>query len=183
MTSAGSCGNGIGNHRPGRTNIREEFHVRRSEVGFDRDLAVREGVDLVMRVVIAVMGSFRGAIGTPEQIRRFLRGYEEAGVDQVIFACQTGRNRHDHVCESLELFASEVMPEFQERDEAHRSRRQERLGSAIEASLLAASRPERRRRTLRSIPSSDAVHGDDHAGGAPRQSRDAQARGAIPAAE
>ncbi len=130
-----------GNHRPGRTNIWDEFQLRRSQVGFDRDLAASEGIDLVMRVVTAVMGSFRGAVGTPEQIRRFLRGYEEAGVDQVIFACQTGRNRHDHVCESLELFASEVMPEFQERDQAHRSRRQESLGGAIEASLARRQPP------------------------------------------
>ena len=27
---------------------------------------------------------------------------------------QAGRNTHEHICESLELFAKEVMPEFQE---------------------------------------------------------------------
>jgi alkanesulfonate monooxygenase SsuD/methylene tetrahydromethanopterin reductase-like flavin-dependent oxidoreductase (luciferase family) len=130
-----------GNHRPGSTNIWDEFLARRSEVGFDRDLAAQQGIDLVMRVVTAVMGSSRGAIGTPEQIRRFLRGYEEAGVDQVIFAGQAGRNRHEHVCESLELFAREVMPEFQERDEAHRRRSAERLAPAVEAALARREPP------------------------------------------
>ena len=27
---------------------------------------------------------------------------------------QAGKNTHEHICESLELFAKEVMPEFQE---------------------------------------------------------------------
>jgi len=26
---------------------------------------------------------------------------------------QAGKNRHEHICESLELYAQEVMPEFQ----------------------------------------------------------------------
>jgi hypothetical protein len=32
----------------------------------------------------------RGAVGTPEQLREYLRRYEEAGVDQVIFVMQAG---------------------------------------------------------------------------------------------
>jgi hypothetical protein len=31
----------------------------------------------------------------------------------VILLNQAGRNSHEHICESLELFAREVMPEFQ----------------------------------------------------------------------
>ena len=31
-------------------------------------------------------------------------------LDQVIFLQQAGRNKHEHICESLELFAAEVMP-------------------------------------------------------------------------
>ena len=58
------------------------------------------------------LGSLRGAIGTPEQVRDLCRRYEAAGVDQLIFVMQAGRNRHEHICESIELFASEVMPEF-----------------------------------------------------------------------
>ncbi len=44
-----------------------------------------------------------GAIGTPEQIRALLRGYEEIGVDQMIFVMQAGHNRHEHICEAMEL--------------------------------------------------------------------------------
>src|SRR5439155_973798 len=56
-----------------------------------------------------------GAIGSPEQIERNLRQFEEAGVDQVIFLQQGGNNRHEHICESLELFAKAVMPGFKQR--------------------------------------------------------------------
>ena len=41
-----------------------------------------------------------------------LSRYEAAGVDQVIFLAQAGRTKHEHICESLELFARDVMPEF-----------------------------------------------------------------------
>ena len=50
------------------------------------------------------------------------RRYEAAGVDQVIFVSQAGKNRHEHICESLELFAKEVMPEFAERARGARAR-------------------------------------------------------------
>jgi len=33
--------------------------------------------------------------------------FEDAGVDQVIFLQQAGRNKHEHICASLELFAAE----------------------------------------------------------------------------
>ena len=75
----------------------------------------------------------RGGIGTPDQIREHLIKFEEMGVDQVVFIQQAGLNRHEHICESLELFASRVMPEFKERDEVYVRQKAERLSSAIEA--------------------------------------------------
>jgi hypothetical protein len=42
----------------------------------------------------------------------------------VTFIQQGGRNRHEHICESLELFAREVMPEFHE-EEAERQRKKD----------------------------------------------------------
>ena len=51
-------------------------------------------------------------IGTPDDIRQHIQGFQAAGVDQVIFLQQAGRNTHDHICKSLELFAAEVMPQF-----------------------------------------------------------------------
>src|SRR5207247_6141129 len=77
----------------------------------------------------------RGAVGTPDQIRDYLRRYEDYGVDQVILASQTGRNRHEHVMESLELFGREVLPEFAERDAAAAAKKAERLAPAIERAL------------------------------------------------
>lgn len=68
--------------------------------------------------------------------------YEAAGVDQLVFVSQAGRNRHEHVCESLELFAREVMPEFHDRAEAQESAKARRLEPAVAAAL--ARRPPRR---------------------------------------
>ncbi|WP_424017077.1 LLM class flavin-dependent oxidoreductase [Halorientalis pallida] len=91
---------GAGDHRPGETNIWEQFQ----EIGAEAILEGQQG---------------DGAIGTPGQIRDHLRDLEDAGVDQVIFVQEGGDNRHEHICDSLELFADEVMGEFHDRDEAH----------------------------------------------------------------
>ncbi len=53
-----------------------------------------------------------GLIGSPATIREKLHRFADSHVDQVILLNQAGRNRHEHICEALELFAAEVMPEF-----------------------------------------------------------------------
>ena len=53
-----------------------------------------------------------GLIGSPETIRKKLRRFRTSHIDQVILLNQAGKNSHEHICESLELFAAEVMPEF-----------------------------------------------------------------------
>ena len=55
-----------------------------------------------------------GLIGSPETIRRKLRQFKDSHIDQVILLNQAGKNTHEHICESLELFASEVLPEFRD---------------------------------------------------------------------
>ena len=80
-------------------------------------------------------GGLRGAVGTPEQLRQYLRRYEAAGVDQIIFVIQAGNNKHEHIMESLELFAREVMPEFKARDEEQRAKKRKRLEPVIEAAM------------------------------------------------
>jgi hypothetical protein len=55
-----------------------------------------------------------GLIGSPETIRRKLAKFQSSNIDQVVLLNQAGKNTHEHICESLELFAKEVMPEFQE---------------------------------------------------------------------
>ena len=77
----------------------------------------------------------RGCVGTPDQLRKYLRRYEDAGVDQLIFIMQAGRNQHEHIMESLELFAREVMPEFKDRDEKLRAAKATRLAPAVDAAM------------------------------------------------
>jgi Luciferase-like monooxygenase/SCP-2 sterol transfer family len=131
----------FGDHRPGRTNVYEEFLARRDEVGFARSIINSDDGPLGVRVLEQGLGSLRGAIGSPAQVGDLCRRYEEAGVDQVIFVMQSGRNRHEHICEAIELFASEVMPEFAERADAADARRAERFAPAIEAALARREPP------------------------------------------
>lgn len=132
----------FGEHRPGRTNIWEEFQARRDEVGFARHIVTPDAAPLGVKILQEGLGSLRGAIGTPEQVREFVRRYEAAGVDEIIFATQIGRNRHEHVCESLELFAREVAPEFREGAAAREEAKRERLAGVARAAL--ARRPSPR---------------------------------------
>jgi len=129
----------FGQHRPGKTVIWDEFQKNRALFGFDRDIASRTGQPLGAQLMEEGLGALRGAIGTPDQLRVLLRGYADAGVDQVIFVSQSGNNRHDHICESLELFAEQVMPEFHEGEDAREKAKLERLAPAIEAALARRS--------------------------------------------
>ena len=131
----------IGEHRPGVTNIWEEFQANRSAYGFDRGVASQTGQSLAAQIEQGGLGSLRGAIGTPAQVRDLLRRYADAGVDQVIFVSQAGRNRHEHICESLELFAREVMPEFHDGEPEREAKKQEQLGEAMAAALARRSDP------------------------------------------
>ena len=74
----------------------------------------------------------RAGIGTPDQVREHLEIMEEAGVDQVVFIQQAGANRHEDICESLELFAKQVLPDFKARDAGHIAEKNERLAEATE---------------------------------------------------
>ncbi|MHB8681643.1 MAG: LLM class flavin-dependent oxidoreductase [Acidimicrobiales bacterium] len=129
----------FGMHRPGITNVWEEFLENRDRFGFNRAVAARTGEQLGAQLMEQGLGSLRGAIGTPEQIRILVRAYEDAGVDQLIFVSQAGRNRHEDVCESLELFAREVMPEFHDRAEQREKEKEQRLAPAVEAALARRS--------------------------------------------
>jgi alkanesulfonate monooxygenase SsuD/methylene tetrahydromethanopterin reductase-like flavin-dependent oxidoreductase (luciferase family) len=62
-----------------------------------------------------------GLIGSPDTIRRKLRAFAASNVDQVILLNQAGRNRHEDICASLELFAAEVMPEFHALEDEHQA--------------------------------------------------------------
>jgi alkanesulfonate monooxygenase SsuD/methylene tetrahydromethanopterin reductase-like flavin-dependent oxidoreductase (luciferase family) len=60
-----------------------------------------------------------GLIGSPETIRKRLRQFQDAHVDQIILLNQAGKTSHKDICDSLELFAKEVMPEFHAEEPAH----------------------------------------------------------------
>jgi alkanesulfonate monooxygenase SsuD/methylene tetrahydromethanopterin reductase-like flavin-dependent oxidoreductase (luciferase family) len=90
-----------------------------------------------------------GLIGSPETIRSKLRKFEESHVDQVILLNQAGRNTHADICSSLEMFATDVMPEFVDRDPDHQEWKQAVLAGDIvlpdvDTSPAALPRPERR---------------------------------------
>jgi alkanesulfonate monooxygenase SsuD/methylene tetrahydromethanopterin reductase-like flavin-dependent oxidoreductase (luciferase family) len=83
----------------------------------------------------------QGGIGTPEQVRTHLRRYEQVGVDQMIFVQQSGNNRHEHICESLEMFAKAVMPEFKVREGARAAAKQKDLAPFVAAALARKAKP------------------------------------------
>jgi alkanesulfonate monooxygenase SsuD/methylene tetrahydromethanopterin reductase-like flavin-dependent oxidoreductase (luciferase family) len=65
--------------------------------------------------------STTGLIGSPATLRERMRKFESSNIDQVILLLQAGKNRHEDICASLELFAAEVMPEFHDRDADHQA--------------------------------------------------------------
>jgi alkanesulfonate monooxygenase SsuD/methylene tetrahydromethanopterin reductase-like flavin-dependent oxidoreductase (luciferase family) len=100
--------------RPGRSTLWDEYEALR-------------GPDLP---TITAPG-----IGTPEDYRRLVADFQDAGVDQIVFLQQGGKNRHEHICESLELFASDVLPHFQEGREERLAEKEERLAPFVEAAM------------------------------------------------
>jgi alkanesulfonate monooxygenase SsuD/methylene tetrahydromethanopterin reductase-like flavin-dependent oxidoreductase (luciferase family) len=104
----------FGEHKPGVTNLWERF------------LQVKDRLP---------DNAGRGGIGTPEQLREHIARYERAGVDQLMFVQQSGINRHEHICESIETFAANVMPEFAEREAARAERKRRELEPFIAAAL------------------------------------------------
>jgi len=81
-------------------------------------------------------GEYDGAgIGTPDDMLRHLKSFQDSGVDQVIMLQQAGHNSHSNICESLELFAETVMPEFAKDVEAREAAKTKELAPYIEAAL------------------------------------------------
>jgi alkanesulfonate monooxygenase SsuD/methylene tetrahydromethanopterin reductase-like flavin-dependent oxidoreductase (luciferase family) len=109
---------------PGRTTLWSDFIARRGD-RTDRLIAAA-----------AEQHTFgQGGIGTPDDMRAHLKGFQEAGIDQVIFLQQAGRNRHEHICESLELFAREVMPAFKADVAAREAKKTQELAPYVAAAL------------------------------------------------
>ena len=112
----------FGTHTPGRTNIWNKY------------VAVRDALGTEM------LGGGAGCIGTPDDLRTTLRTFQDAGVDQTIFIQQGGKNRHEDICESLELFAAAVMPEFHGAEAERHARKMADLAPHIEAAFARKDR-------------------------------------------
>lgn len=115
---------GFGEHKPGRTNLFKEFREARDKRLEEMPIDITES-----------LSGASGGIGTPDDMRAHLKKFEQVGVDQVTFIQQAGMNKHEHICESLELFAAEVMPEFKERESAREAKKNEELAPYIEAAM------------------------------------------------
>ncbi len=100
--------------RPGRSRLWEEYEELR-------------GPDLPS---LAAPG-----IGTPENYRELVSQFQDAGVDQIIFLQQGGKNRHEHICESLQIFGDEVLPHFTADKAARQAAKDAELAPYIEAAL------------------------------------------------
>ncbi len=73
-----------------------------------------------------------GLVGSPDTLRKKLRKFQESHIDQVILLNQAGKNTHQDICDSLELFGEEVMPEFHAAEAEHAKWKQAVLGGEIQ---------------------------------------------------
>ena len=117
---------------PGRSRLFERFQKERSAGTLEAATANRESL-------ASAFQKSRG-IGTAEDFREHARSFETAGVDQIILLQQAGRNRHDHICESMELLAREVLPNFSEKAADRERRKAEELAPHIEKALARKQR-------------------------------------------
>ena len=121
---------GLGHHyvfginKPGRTNIWEEFQKNKLKT---------EGKSILHRKTPPEAEA--PGIGTPKELSSYLKRFEKTGVDQVTFIQQGGRNKHEHICEALELFASDVMPEFKEKEVQREKEKMEELEPYLQQAM------------------------------------------------
>jgi alkanesulfonate monooxygenase SsuD/methylene tetrahydromethanopterin reductase-like flavin-dependent oxidoreductase (luciferase family) len=126
-------------HVVGGTDLWRSFQADRTEHGFAREIVAPTAAPLAVRLLEAGLGSLRGAIGTPDQVSELIARYEKVGVDQVMFVMQAGKNRHEDICESIELFASDVLPSFAEGREDKEAAKADRLAEAVDRALARRS--------------------------------------------
>ncbi|HCU90963.1 MAG TPA: LLM class flavin-dependent oxidoreductase [Gammaproteobacteria bacterium] len=122
---------------PGYSNMWEEFRERRGDAS-----------NRLIKAALA-RGEFDGAgIGTPEQMRSHIANLQEAGVDQVIFLQQAGRNSHENICASLDLFSRTVMPQYSADANEREDIKRRLLAPYLEAALA-------RKNPMQSLAESD----------------------------
>jgi alkanesulfonate monooxygenase SsuD/methylene tetrahydromethanopterin reductase-like flavin-dependent oxidoreductase (luciferase family) len=117
---------------PGRSKLFEKFQEERTAGTLASATANRESL-------ASAFQQSRG-IGTAADFRAHVRSFEDAGVDQIILLQQAGRNRHEHICQSLELLARDVLPEFVPKAADRDRRKAEELAPHIEKALARKTR-------------------------------------------
>ena len=103
-----------GRHKPGRSRLFQQFEEVKDTLPNNAGM---------------------GGIGTPAEVRALLKEYEAIGVDQIIFALTCGETKHEHICESLEKFAKDVMPEFRDKEEKRQRDKDAMLAPYVEAAM------------------------------------------------
>ena len=109
---------------PGRTTLWADYEAR--TVG---------SIDVAISAAAQAGDTYASGIGAPADVQRHIKSFEDVGVDQVVFLQQGGNNKHGDICDTLRLFASDVMPEFHERESDRVARKSEELAPFIEAAL------------------------------------------------
>jgi alkanesulfonate monooxygenase SsuD/methylene tetrahydromethanopterin reductase-like flavin-dependent oxidoreductase (luciferase family) len=109
-------------HKPGRTNIWESYLRDKANL-----MKVEDDENISRQ-----LANSKSAIGNVEQVRKRLRDLRDAGVDQLNFIMQHGKTKHEHICESMELFAKEIMPEFSTEHDAIEAKKKAELAPYIE---------------------------------------------------
>ncbi|MEM7100134.1 MAG: LLM class flavin-dependent oxidoreductase [Pseudomonadota bacterium] len=105
--------NGTHDYAPGTVNLWEEYQTWRNSEKAQKTFDT-------------------GLIGSPDTIRKKLKAFEASGIDQIILLNQSGKTSHQDICDSLELFANEVMPEFHARDAEHQEWKRAVMAREIE---------------------------------------------------
>jgi alkanesulfonate monooxygenase SsuD/methylene tetrahydromethanopterin reductase-like flavin-dependent oxidoreductase (luciferase family) len=117
---------------PGRSRLYEQFEAERTSGALAATVAGAESL-------ASAFQRSRG-IGTPAEFREHVRSFEAAGIDQIILLQQAGRNKHEHICESLKLLAREVLGEFAADSAARERRKDEELAPFIAKALARKKR-------------------------------------------
>ena len=63
----------------------------------------------------------------PDKAREFARTIEATHADGLLLNQQFGHTKHEHLMESLEIWATQIIPEFRERDSEHQAWRKQQL--------------------------------------------------------
>jgi alkanesulfonate monooxygenase SsuD/methylene tetrahydromethanopterin reductase-like flavin-dependent oxidoreductase (luciferase family) len=115
-------------HEPGVTNIHRRFdalpqeqkdgrtQLAQAKLLTQQEIASQEPENEMAKALFRAARS-GSAIGSPASIRENIKRYEDAHTDVMVFNAQCGARKHEHIMEAIELFGTEVLPDFAERHE------------------------------------------------------------------